>query len=173
MAIKRYEQGADCSSLLRLLTGNEKAQHHGGEVERMITISRIVDGDLLTRKQWVISKSTLSPIPPSQPITICSHIGYCLGRSKDRRDFQFWGFTTLFRNDDRFTRYEGIRHKAEEGLIQCKSCLTEFRIGPKLFGRDALIITRWQNLGQGTSTQDREWQSHVADPLFEREWISP
>jgi hypothetical protein len=168
MAMKRYQQGADCSSLLRLLTGNEKAQHPGGEVERIITISRIVGGELLTRKQWVISKSTSSPIPLSEPITICSHIGYCLGRSRDRRNFQFWDFTTVFRNDDRFTSNEGIHRKAEEGLIQCKSCLTEFRIGPKLFGRDALIITRWQNLGQGTSTQDREWRSHVADPLFER-----
>lgn len=157
MTMKIHRQGHDCSKFLNLLSLKTKTNFRYGYVEQHTALAQIVAGSLLLREQRIYM------IPPTQPIPI-------------PWDLQFFvcpHFTCLSRG--RFDQYGNINqyeiapwdkpnnHQNSGGIIQCKYCLTEFRIDFKNFGGcgNAMFLTRWKDLGEGRSPLDHKWQSHV------------
>lgn len=50
-----------------------------------------------------------------------------------------------------------------DGLKQCRYCPTEYQIDQKSFGKrgNVIFITRWLDLGAGSTHLDPKWRSHV------------
>jgi hypothetical protein len=48
-------------------------------------------------------------------------------------------------------------------LIQCRYCLTEFRIDFQQLdkGNSIMVFTKWQDLGEGKSPLDYKWARHL------------
>jgi hypothetical protein len=159
MAMKVYRQGLDCSKLFKLLSYRTTTLvWHGprGYVEQRMALARIVAGSLLMRQQliFIIPPSRSIPVPWVPYFTICPHF--------------------LFPAEDHIDRYREHTIQVEhwdaskdfpkwEGMMQCRYCLTEFRIDFKKCGRHctAMFVTRWMDLGEGRSPLDPRWASHV------------
>lgn len=155
MAMKLHRQGLDCSKLLSLLSYKTETHFQDGYVEQCTALTQIVAGSLFIREQRIFM------IPPTQPIpipwdlhfVICPHFPFISIRTFDR-----YGDIIQTAHWD-----EPKDNQNGEGIIQCKYCLTEFRIDFKSFGGhgNAMFVTRWQDLGDGRSPLDHKWQSHV------------
>ena len=143
MAMKRYRQGADFSPILKLMVfeGGVYEAPRWDVIHRVTVLYRIVDGSLLVRKQVVFQVDHASDMPfSSLPcFYTCEHLrGYRYGVAGTvgftYRTFENWG-----------------------DLMQCKFCATEFQIDSSEQG-DAIVFTRWQNLGEGKPRLNLQWQ---------------
>jgi len=151
MTMKLYRQGLDYSKLLKFLSCKTTTCLRGGYDEQRMTLARIVDGSLLIREQKIVM------IPPAQPIpfsTICRHFSFMWPERFD-----------LFKNNIQIAHLvQPEDYRNWKGIIQCKYCLTEFRIDFKNLGEQGneMYVTKWQDLGQGRSPLDHKWQRHIA-----------
>jgi hypothetical protein len=155
MAMKLHRQGLDCSKLLNLLSYKTRTRFRYGYVEQRTALTQIVAGSLFIREQRIFM------IPPTRPIlnpwvlyfVICPHFPFISIQTFDR----YMDIIQTAHWDEPKDNQNG------EGIMQCKYCLTEFRIDFKSFGGrgNAMFITRWQDLGEGRSPLDHKWQSHV------------
>ncbi len=164
MTMKRHRQGLDCSKLLNLLSYKTKTRFRHGYVEQCTALAKIVDGSLLVRVQriFMIQTTQLTPVPWHSDFAICPHFEFISMESFDR-----------YSNTIQIAQWDEPKgHQNWEGIIQCKHCLTEFRIDFKNIGGrgNAMFVTRWKNLGEGRSPLDYKWQSHV-DWHKGRHWL--
>lgn len=158
MLMKRYRQGADCSSLLALLSENRRTLHYRDYNQKFISLSRIVDGTLLRRKQivFLMHPPVDVPFPPYPGFVICPHFGYARREARGR----IGGIIRRrLANWDKPDSCE-----AGGDLTQCQFCATEFRIDFKDFGEDgiAMFFTMWQNFGEGRCSRDHLLRSHIS-----------
>jgi hypothetical protein len=155
MAMKFHRQGLDCSKLLNLLSYKTKTHFRHGYVEQCTASAQIVAGSLFIREQRIFMTPSTQPIPiPWGPnFIICPHLQFISVEGFNR----YWDIIQIAHRD------EPRNYKNGEGIIQCKYCLTEFRIDFKSFGGcgNAMFVTRWHDLGEGRSPLDHKWQSHI------------
>ncbi len=165
MTMKLYRQGLDYSKLLNLLSYKTKTNFRHCYVEQRMALARIVAGSLLIREQKIVMIPPTQPIPiPSYPFfPICHH--FSIISTKCFHDYNS-GNIQIAHWD------EPEDYRNWKGMIQCKYCLTEFRVDFKKFGErgTAMFVTKWQDLGQGRSPLDHKWRSHVAGQN-PREWL--
>lgn len=156
MAMKLYRQGLDYSKLLKLLSHENEAYPHHGYVEHRTASSKIVAGSLVIRQE------TRFTMPPTQPLTalrdinvfICPHIRF--------RSLKIVNQHRKVRNGTYWTESRGYQNSNK--LIKCSYCLTEFQIDFTELGKQgyAMYFRKWQDLGQGLSPLDHQWQSHIS-----------
>jgi len=164
MAMKLHRQGLDCSKLLNLLSYKTETRFRPGYVEQCTALAQIVAGSLFIREQriFIIPPTHPIPIPLAPEFVICPHFRFISAESFDHYldiiKIAHWDKPKDYQNRD--------------GIIQCKYCLTEFRVDFKNFGGrgNAMFVTRWQDLGEGRSPLDHKWQSHV-DGCKVRGWL--
>lgn len=164
MTMKLYRQGLDYPKLLDLLSYKTKTYFRHGYVEQRMALARIVAGSFLIREQRIvmIPPTQPSPIPWDSDFVICRHFSLMSTKSFD-----------LFKDAIQRAHWDEPKdYRNWKGIIQCKYCLTEFRVDFKNFGErgNAMFVTKWQDLGQGRSPLDHKWESHIAgrnDP----EWL--
>jgi hypothetical protein len=167
MVMKRHRQGADCSSLLDLLSWKERSYAYPRDFKRMTSLCRIVDGSLLVRSLLVflVPPPTDVPFESSSRFNICPHFYSAGAKVSDQTggfieyELSSWNRWLAYWN-----RREIFHHR--KGLVQCKFCATEFRVDLKYFDEvgHMILFTRWQNLGEGRSPLDHQWQSHLVGP---------
>lgn len=117
--------------------------------------ARIVSNNFLVRAQdWLlIPTGEVVKSLPSYFTNICPHL------------------TSLWRNDSLSKMLLcrlGHLHDHHtcpkcSGLKQCRYCPTEYQIDHKSFGKQGIVIfiTRWLDLGAGSTHLDPKWQIHV------------
>ncbi len=153
MTMKVHRQGHDCSKFLNLLSLKTKTNSQLGYVEQSTALAQIVAGSLLLREQKIFM------IPPTQSIPwdflffVCPHL-------TSRGILDQYGNI----NQNKIAPWDIPNNYQNSGrIMQCKYCLTEFRIDFKNFGGcgTAMFLTMWKDLGEGRSPLDHKWQSHV------------
>jgi hypothetical protein len=156
MAMKLHCQGLDCSKLLNLLSYKTKTHFRRGYVVQCTALAQIVDSSLIIREQRIFMMPPTQPIPWEPDFIICPHFPFILVEGFK----QYWDIIQIAYWD------ESKDYQKEEGIIQCKYCMTEFRVDFKSFGEhgNAVFVTRWLDLGEGRSPMDHKWQSHVGWP---------
>jgi hypothetical protein len=155
MAMKRYRQGRDCSTLLQLLsyptiTGwiHECFQQSAHEVR----ISK--KGKLIYRQQqrFKLPRDASISIPWAVCARVCPH-------------FSLASMESFKLNKATLRLPDG---KIEGNLIQCRSCRTEFRVDHVKYGLSATVffITKWLDLGEGRTPNEDAWRNHVLDSIY-------
>ena len=155
MTVKYHRLGNDCSELLNLLSMKATTYLHYGYVERRAVSAKIVSGSLFLRDRriFMIPSDRPRPVPWDLLVALCPHFRKLSTSSFDQQgdivlpNVAQWDIPEQHRNE----------------LVQCKHCMTEFKISFRSFGKrgNAMFITRWLDLGQGKSALDPEWQRHV------------
>lgn len=178
MAMKRYRQGVDSSSLLRLLhydKSNDRCD------VRVAMSMRIANGTLITRKKWVIvAHRGNDGLFKNMGGIICPHFATVSGRVIFLENSKVQ-YRMFHRSGGReveagpgVTKCDCCAHSGKDnvgitcsGLMQCEYCATEFRVDSMAVGKHkegrAFIITRWKNLGEGKSVEDPVWSAHVTE----------
>ncbi|OBT42615.1 hypothetical protein VE00_07110 [Pseudogymnoascus sp. WSF 3629] len=174
MVMKRYRQGLDHASLLRLLSYEDMGGTFGET--RTDTSCRVVDGSLLVRQQsvFVVHPRNRARFPDMKT-TICPHAKELHGKVNFHatgRESCSMAYTpgsvdvdrtpTVVRCDS--CSYYGTKDEGNwSGLIRCRICATEFRIDVLAVGKEgqAYVVTRWKDLGEGRDVEDPVWLAHV------------
>jgi transcription elongation factor Elf1 len=104
------------------------------------------------------SKDIVSTILLS--LVVCPHLQHPLKKGATKTKFEAI-MTCRARHWDNIWRNRTC--STCSGLHQCKICPTEFQLDTKDFGffGKRLILTRWLDLGDGISSEDPKWTSHV------------
>lgn len=153
MAMKRHRQGADCSSLLNLLSCEWRIFYHAKHIGKVNTECRIVQNSLLVRNQSVF------PVQPRQSVEFLFESGFLICSHYNWRRYGPCAPTSQLE-----LRHREKSFKAWGQLMQCNYCATEFRIDVQRFknlGR-LVFFTKWQNLGSGERLLDTQWRSHLS-----------
>ena len=158
MAMKRHYQGLDSTSLLALLSHKTDVRPEWCGIKTVTASPRIIGGSLLVRKHWAYLVRRPQDLPTliSSNFVICPHFSYgSIAEVPGYTGSAFRCRVVSSRGNDNI--------EVGEGLVQCSFCATEVRIDFKSFGEEgnAIFITRWQSLGDGRSSQDPQWLSHV------------
>lgn len=162
MTMKHYRLGQDCSELLNLLSKKPTTYLHYGYIERHTVLAKIIAGSMVLQEQrvFMLPPDRALAIPWDLLVAICPH-----SRPLSASSFDDRGSIVI----SRIT--QGVlpkRHRS--GIIQCRHCLTEFKVNYKSFGErgNAMFFTRWLDLGQGQSATDQNWRGHVRGIEFRR-----
>ena len=162
MAMKRHRQGAKeaCIELLGLLC-LDKPSYEGQPVDAVDC--RVVNGSLLVRKQIILRGSDVSEARPSwlTSLRIYCHLGdlgWQIGECKVVTAQRLLGWQ----------RRGYISDGQWSSLTQCHWCPTEFRVDFDTFSTDsdAMVLTAWKDVGDGSSPQEEKWLSHVPRAIF-------
>jgi len=148
MVMKQYRQGKDCDKLLRFLAYRSAAVLDGAQVKQVIATPKIVGERLLMRVQ------TAYLIPPKGPSRT-----YLLDRNLVKCPHTYkWSLDNRAVAERLFLRFEALETVSggrQEDIMscQCDYCPTEFHFSLERFAGqgDALLITKWQDLGTGLS----------------------
>ncbi|KFY82791.1 hypothetical protein V500_10331 [Pseudogymnoascus sp. VKM F-4518 (FW-2643)] len=177
MAMKRHRQGLDCSSLVKLLSYSEWSWVGPDEIK---TSSRIVDGSLLLRQQYILLVHPNNDMlfTRDDKIMICPHAKQLWGTidyETSAPEKYNMTYTTGSVDVDRTpaaAECDCCAHqgkKEEEGnwsgLLRCRDCATEFRVDTLGIGKEgkAFVVTRWKDLGEGRDASDPVWRAHMGD----------
>jgi hypothetical protein len=161
MAMKRHRQGADPSPLLDLMLSKNEMYK---DWSRTTGLHHIVDGSLLVRVQTVfqVNHASIKPFLSQTGFRICPHFGYTMRKEPAGGTYEC-----------RRLRWDSQENFESWGvLIQCKFCAAEFRIDTSEQG-GVMVFTRRQNLREGKSPLDCQWQSHVdgyMEGIFGKDW---
>ena len=161
MAMKYYRQGRSYSRMLDFLSVSTCDLPGSYSV-----LPRIVHGSLLLRQQHRVVTAPNQRLPSSSHFYVCPHFRLALDVISDRgwdvRD-RNWGGRRL----PRHINLLDPRYRSE--LIQCRYCVTEFRLDFQLFdkGNSIIVFTKWQDLGEGKSPLDYKWACHLYNDNIE------
>jgi hypothetical protein len=147
---------------------SKKAMTYFHYVERHCVLAKMIAGSVVLREQriFMLAPDRLAPIPWDLLVVIRPHF-----RRLSTSSFNQHGSI----GPSKIAHWDVPEHH-RDGTIQCKHCLTEFKVSYKSFGvrGTALCVTRWMDLGRGESPSDPEWQSHVrgigVEGLSSLEW---
>lgn len=180
MIKKRYHQGRDYSSLLNTIFRNTQVWANCDYIWQYKSLAQIVAGSLLFRDQIIVG------VPPSKQnedfrgYRICRHIYI----SSIRPLYPHPGTTETIRanygdyscsfSDGTYRLYiyidNGWKYLELRGATQCKYCWTEFEVGFTEFEASiiGIFITRWKDLGCGSSPDEHKWKSQQSDSFEDR-----
>lgn len=145
MTMKRHRQGLDPSSLLNFLSFTTITLFEKDYTEQYSTSIRIIADSLLFRQQQIFMIPSTQPCLLPKDLKVCPHIRLCTRRTESTLTSKVY--------------------RVGEGGMQCKYCMTEFRIDYRMYEDQgtAMFITKWMDLGQGRSPMDWQWQSHISE----------
>lgn len=159
MLMKRHRQGGPTLKFLESLDSWERFSAELRSVVRVSASTRIVDGCLLARSQVLIMLDESGGAFWRSKIYICSHYGNHAVLWKQGLCYR-WPRRWRYLYDE---RPEEITCWGQ--IMRCTFCMTEFRFDCKPCGTHKFVVafTRWNNLGEGRSFLDEDWQRHVME----------
>lgn len=183
MVMKRYYQGRDYSNLLNAIFRNTQVEANRGYIWQYKSLAQIVAGSLLFRDQIILRVPPPKQNEDFKMYKICCHLYICSIRplyphpdatetiSANYGDYScriFDGTYKLYAFTNNGWRYLDFR-----GTTQCKYCWTEFEVGSTEFEASVIgiFITRWKDLGCGSSPDERKWKSQkMVDYVHRTTW---
>jgi hypothetical protein len=142
--------------------------------------ARIVVHEFFVRTQyWLFIPANEAVQVPKYAFNVCFHLRTDTFQSSTRPANKLISMLSC--------RIAHLNNKLEQtscercsGLSQCDYCPTEFRVDFKSFaGRgNAVIVTKWMNLGAGRVRSDPKWRTHLKNMdnskvLMETFWSDP
>jgi hypothetical protein len=157
--MKVYREKHDYTKLLAKLVISPRRCMRQGYTEEAKAWCRIIGGLLFLRAQLVFTFAGQPTFQfrESDGFVICPHSRFVKPKTRGpfgdslRRCLAYAN-----NNSDQGNESQGV-------LTQCTYCWTEFRINMKRTKRNLfIIVTRWKNMGEGQSSKDIKWLSHVS-----------
>jgi hypothetical protein len=157
--MKLHRRGLDCSVDLAMLTKSRSSFGRGYNY-RWESIPRIINGHLILRYQlWLLFPARQEVIVPRiKFMDVCPHLRFNCSSSMGIRQ-KMACRVSHWENSER-----NLNCPICSGLVQCKTCPTEFQINTKNFPKHGmcLVLTRWMDLGEGRTLSDPTYASHVS-----------
>ncbi|OBT63799.1 hypothetical protein VE03_06931 [Pseudogymnoascus sp. 23342-1-I1] len=162
MVMKRYRQGLDYSSLLKLLPYDEWSWVGPDQIKAS---TRIITAPSSS------ANNTSSSLRNAK-IMICPHAKQLRGKincSASAPEKYSLVYTTGSVDVDRTSpraECDCCPHQDQKNeLLRCRECATEFRIDTLGIGKEgkAFVVTRWKDLGEGREVGDPVWQAHLRE----------
>ncbi|EPE35435.1 hypothetical protein GLAREA_11134 [Glarea lozoyensis ATCC 20868] len=155
MTMKLHSQGLDNGKHLGVLSSREEFASYGHR-QRRTSMVKVRNGVLLFREQKVFLVPTSWPLPiPNKyhiyppRLAVCPH-------------YNFQTMKSIHKAGIHIPYSKGLQnYQNKQGIVSCDYCHTEFRVDFKSCEHcNAMIITRWLDLGDGKDPKDLKWLRH-------------